>query len=59
MLRGRKNTHKFDSKSDEKIFLRHSSNNRASRVYNLRTKTIVELIKVVVDDRAVKKMVNR
>ena len=41
---------KFDSKSDECIFLGYSTVSRAYRVYNLRTSTLVESVNVVVDD---------
>ncbi|CAL9009876.1 unnamed protein product [Prunus brigantina] len=35
---------KFDSKSDEGIFLRNSTSSRASRVYNYRTGTIMSIL---------------
>jgi len=41
---------KFDSKSDEGIFLGYSTNSRAYRVFNKRTETVMESINVVVDD---------
>ena len=40
----------IDSKSDEGVFLGYSNNNRAYRVYNIRTQTIMESANVVVDD---------
>ena len=41
---------KFDPKSDEGIFLGYSRNSRAYRVFNKRTKTIMESINVVIND---------
>ena len=50
ILNDRENLGKFDAKSDEGIFLGYSINNRAYRVYNKRTKTMMESINVVIDD---------
>jgi len=50
ILRDRENLGKFDPKSDEGIFLGYSTNSRAYRVYNTRTKTMMESINVVIDD---------
>ena len=50
ILNDRENLGKFDAKSDEGIFLGYSTNSRAYRVYNKRTKTVMELINVVIDD---------
>ncbi|XP_065623114.1 receptor-like protein 9DC3 [Quercus suber] len=44
------NPGKFDAKSDEVIFLGYSINSRAYRVYNKRTKTVMESINMVIDD---------
>ncbi|CAJ2662740.1 unnamed protein product [Trifolium pratense] len=41
---------KMDPKSDEGIFLGYSTNSRGYRVYNYRTKTMLESINVVIDD---------
>ncbi|KAL2517285.1 Integrase catalytic domain-containing protein [Abeliophyllum distichum] len=41
---------KFDSKSDERVFISYSENSRAYRVYNMRTQTIIESINVKIDD---------
>ncbi|CAJ2661762.1 unnamed protein product [Trifolium pratense] len=41
---------KLDPKSDEGIFLGYSTNSRAYRVFNSRTRTMMESINVVVDD---------
>jgi hypothetical protein len=49
-MRDRENLHKFDSKSNEGIFLGYSSHNKAYIVYNLRTQIIMETINVVIDD---------
>ena len=44
------NPRKFVAKSDEGIFLGHSTNSRAYRVYNKHTKMMMESINVVIDD---------
>lgn len=41
---------KWDTKSDEWIFLGYSQNNRVDRVFNKRTKTVIETINVIVND---------
>ena len=41
---------KFDSKSDDGVFLGYSMNSKAYHVYNMRTQTIMESVNVVVDD---------
>ncbi|GKV48992.1 hypothetical protein SLEP1_g55766 [Rubroshorea leprosula] len=41
---------KFDSKSDEGIFVGHSTSSKAYRVYNKRTKVVEESIHVVFDE---------
>ena len=48
--RPRPGSHKFNSKSGEGVFLRYYTNNRACRVYNKRTKVVMESINVRVDD---------
>jgi hypothetical protein len=50
ILRDRENLWKFDSKSDEGIFLGYSTSSRAYRVFNKRIETMMESINVVVDD---------
>ena len=40
----------MDPKSDEGIFLGDSTNNRAYRIFNARTKVVMESINMVVDD---------
>ena len=45
---------KFDANSDESIFLGYSLNNQAYKVYNKRTKVVMEFINVVVDDQGSK-----
>ena len=42
------------AKSDEGIFLRYSTSNRAYRVYNKRTKIVMESINVKIDDAITK-----
>ena len=41
---------KFDSKSDENVFLGYSNNSKAFRVYNMRTQNIVESANVIIDN---------
>jgi hypothetical protein len=50
ILRDLENLGKFDSKSDEGIFLGYSTNSRAYKIFNKRTETVMESINVVVDD---------
>ena len=50
ILRNRENLEKFDAKSNKGYFLGYSSTSRAYRVYNLRTKTIMESSNVVIND---------
>ena len=50
ILRHRKNLEKFDAKSDTGYFLGYSSTSRAYRVYNLRTKTVMESLNVVINN---------
>lgn len=50
ILRDRENLEKFDAKSDKGYFLGYSSTSRAYRVYNLKTKTIMESSNVVIND---------
>ena len=44
------NLEKFDAKSDKGIFLGYSTTSRAYRVFNKRTKMVIESIIVVIDD---------
>ena len=44
------NLKKFDAKSDNEYFLGYSSTSRVYRVYNLRTKTVMESSNVVIND---------
>ena len=41
---------KFDAKSDEGIFIEYSTISRAYRVFNKKTKAVMESINVVIDD---------
>ncbi|PNX93845.1 gag-protease polyprotein, partial [Trifolium pratense] len=50
ILSDREPRSKMDPKNDEGIFLGYSTNSRAYRVYNSRTKTMMESINVVIDD---------
>lgn len=44
---------KMDPNSDEGVFLGYSTNNRAYRVYNKRTNSMMESINMVIDDTLV------
>ncbi|CAM8904112.1 unnamed protein product [Rhodiola kirilowii] len=50
ILTDREQRQKLDRKCDEGLFLGYSPNSRAYRVYNKRTKTVIESINVVIDD---------
>ncbi|KAF7154735.1 hypothetical protein RHSIM_Rhsim01G0142400 [Rhododendron simsii] len=50
IMRDREKLGKFESRSDEGIFLGYSTDSRAFRVYNKRTQSIMESINVVVDE---------
>ena len=50
ILKGRENVEKFDSRSDEGIFLGYSSTSKAYRVYNKRTMKVMETVNVVIDE---------
>jgi hypothetical protein len=57
-LRDRENLGKFDTKSDEGIFLGYSTNSRAYRVFNKRTETVMESINVIVVDEEVQRPIS-
>ena len=48
--RDRENLEKFDAKSNKGYFLEYSSTSRAYRVYNLRTKTVMKSLNIVIND---------
>jgi hypothetical protein len=50
ILPDRDHRRKMDPKSDEGIFLGYSTNRRAYRVFNSRTKVVMESISVVIDN---------
>ena len=50
ILNDQENLGKFYAKSDEGIFLRYSTISRAYRVFNKKTKTVMESINVVIGD---------
>ena len=50
ILNDRKNVGKFDSRSEEGIFLRYSSTSKAYRVYNKRTNKVMETVDVVIGE---------
>ena len=50
ILKDRENVGKFDSQSDEVIFLGYSSTSKAYLVYNKRTKKVMETVNVVIDE---------
>ena len=51
VLNDREHLRKFDPKSDESVFVGYILNNRAYRVYNIRTQIVMESINVVFDDK--------
>jgi hypothetical protein len=59
ILRDMENLGKFDTKSDEGIFLGYSTNSRAYRVFNKRIETVMESINVIVDDEEVQRSISR
>ena len=50
ILKDKENVGKFDSRSDERIFLEYSSTSKAYRVYNKRTKKVMETVNVVINE---------
>jgi hypothetical protein len=58
ILSDRENLGKFDTKSDEGIFLGYSTNSWAYRVFNKRTETVMESINVIVDDEEVQRSIS-
>ena len=50
ILKDRENVGKFDSWSNEGIFLGYSSTSKAYRVYNRRTMKVMETVNVVIDE---------
>ena len=50
ILKDRKNVGKFDSRSDEGIFMDYSSTSKAYREYNKRTMKVMETVNVVIDE---------
>ena len=50
ILNDREQRGKLDAKSDEGVFLGYSNNHLAYRVYNKRTRTVMESTNIVVDD---------
>ena len=51
ILADREQRRKMDPKSDEGIFMGYSTNSRAYRFFNSRTKVMMESINVIIDDR--------
>ena len=50
ILKDRENVGKFDSRSDEGIFLGYSSTSKAYKVYNKRTMKVMVTVNVVIDE---------
>ena len=50
ILKDRENVGKFDSRSDEGIFLGYSSTSKAYQVYNKRTMKVMETVNVVINE---------
>lgn len=55
ILRDCENAHKFNSKSGERLFLGYSLSIKAYRAYNIKTKSFIKFVNLVVDDVVVKK----
>ena len=53
ILKDRENVEKFDSRSDEGIFLGYSSTSKAYRVYNKRTIKVMETVNVLIDESSI------
>ena len=49
ILKDRENVGKFDSRDDEGIFLGYSFTSKAYKVYNKRTKKVMEIVNVVIE----------
>ena len=49
ILKDRENVGKFDSRSDEGIFLGYSSTSKTYRVYNKKTMKVMKIVNVVID----------
>ena len=58
ILNDRENLGNFDAKSDEGIFLGYSTTSQEYRVFNKRTKTVMESINVEIDDAITKVEIN-
>ena len=54
ILNDRDQLGKFDAKSDEGIFLGYALNSRAYRVFNLKTRSVMESSNIVIDDSRLK-----
>ena len=50
LINGKKNISKFDSRSDEGIFLSYSLNSRAYRIFNKKSLTVEESSHVIFDE---------
>ena len=50
ILKDRENVGKFDSRSDEGIFLGYSSTSKVYRVYNKRIMKVMEIMNVIIDE---------
>ena len=53
VLNDKEQRRKLDPKSDEGMFLGYSLNSRAYRVYNKRSKNVLELANIVIDDQGI------
>ena len=50
ILKDKENVRKFDSRSDERVFLGYFSTSKTYQVYNKRTKKVMEMVNVVIDE---------
>ena len=53
ILKDRENVGKFDSQSDEGIFLKYSSTSHAYWIYNKRTMKVMETVNVLIDESSI------
>ena len=49
-MKDREDVGKFDTRSDEGIFLGYSSSRKAYRVFNKRTRKVMEIVNVAIDE---------
>ena len=58
VCKDREHLYKFETRGDKAIFLGYSPNSRAYRIYNLRTKALMESINVIVSDTIIENKIS-